>query len=158
MWLNLMTQKDDCWHCTQDLALTCTTTEWTTEGILNVVLSKWNINKCKNKTKQQIGYRWSCCNSSALCVSVWEHVHKIENSQSIKYTKTPNYVKYLKYFQVKRLKSKWSYESLVLKSKSSSKSFMILSSQVQNHQICDSSLTQVKSCDSIPHLCGFLKV
>ncbi len=44
----------------------------------------------------------------------------------------------LKYFKVKRLKSKSSHESLVLKPESSYKSLMILSSQVQSHQIYDS--------------------
>ncbi len=44
----------------------------------------------------------------------------------------------LRYFQVKGLKSKWNHESLVLLIKLSWKSFVITSSRVQSHQICDS--------------------
>lgn len=46
--------------------------------------------------------------------------------------------------RVKRRKSKWSHESLMLKSKSSCKSLYILSSRVWSHQIHDSSLTRVQ--------------
>ncbi len=49
----------------------------------------------------------------------------------------------LKYFQVKRLKFKCGHESSVLKSKLSCKYFVILSSQVQSHQACDSSPSHV---------------
>ncbi len=127
--------NNECWYCIQGIALTSATPEWTVHRILYAVLFKWNKNRCLN-------YRYSCCYSSTswsvcLCENkfYWPAVGLsclikfFANEQSIKSTVNPNY---LKYFQVIRLKSKWSHESVVLKFRLS-----CLSSWVQSHSICD---------------------
>ncbi len=59
----------------------------------------------------------------------------------------------LKYFQVKRLKCKWSYESLAFTPKLSFKHFMILSSWVWSHQICQVQVMWLESTPLVSSAC-----
>ena len=60
-------------------------------------------------------------------------------------------MKYIKWLQTNEVKSKWSLESLMLKSKLSCRLFLILSSQVWRHQNHEWCLTGVQVVPS-PHL------